>query len=603
MKARGPLWRKRSVSRAPHAWRDWLIYAAVLIAATLVVFSQLVPDMSGRVYALNDDTSLFVWWFAHAADVVAGWFGQGGSETNFLYATSMNAPVGVNGGWNTTVLGLALPMVPVTWLWGPIVAYNLCIMAAPVVSALAASLFIRRFVGRVPAFVGGAAYGFSTYITAQAAGHLNLAFAPFPPLLALGLCALVASRRAKHTITIGLLLGCLIGWQFYMSTELLAGTFLATLSFLLCWAIFSFSTFAPGFRPLLAGGLTAVGVAVLIGLPLILTMATMPGAPRGAIRPHGVWNNDLLDPVVPGSFTAIGGGAWQIPRVLEIDPSEVGGYFGVVWLIFVVLTVIVAWRSRPLRPLLRVGVASGLLIFALSMGSPWLVDGRPVLTATPFRIVELMPVLRNALPMRLVVHVTLVMALLLALGVHLSLRSPRRWRRMTGVAGALAAIVMVTPGVVSTRALVIPDFYKGDYAQAIPAGARVKTLPRPIAYAVPRADEAMLWQAVTSMHYKETGGYFIGSTPTQPLIYEAPMDALDRVLQAHGGGSPAGDDLQLRGALESIAKAGTDFVVISPQAKFPPGDLVAISAAIAQSAGSEAKHIGGVDVIDLRGLR
>ncbi len=579
--------------------RAWLAYAAALVIIAAFVYGRVISAPGDRVFAENDDSSLFIWWFAHAADVVCGWFGAGSGEHNFLYATSMNAPTGVNGGWNTTVLGLALPMVPVTLLCGPVVAYNICIVAAPIVSALAAAAFIRRFTGLLPAFAGGIAYGFSTYPVAQSAGHLNLAFAPFPPLVVLALISLSRSRTNLQTLRTGVLLGLLVGWQFYMSTEMLGGSFLAAVLFVLCWLIFDFRAFARGLRRLLAGGLIGVSVAALLGLPLVLTMATMPGAPRGPIRPHGVWNNDLLDPITPGAFTLFGGGEVHLDRVLPLDPAEIGGYFGILWLLLAAGTFVAAWRTR-FRRIVLVTVTASALIWIASLGSPWYFAGRPLLHSGPFRLIESLPVLSNILPMRMAVHATLGMAVMLAIGLQLALESPRPvLRRGVGVL-TVTALVAISPGTVNARDLTIPDFYRNGAAQAqIPRGALVKTLPRPVAVATPRADEAMLWQAVTGMHYRDTGGYFIGSSAAEPVTYNAPLDGLDELLEAHKEGPPPSHE-ELRSAIDALRRSGVEFIAVAPDGAFGPGNLGDIARELSAAAGVPYRVQDGVCLIDLR---
>ncbi|WAL40866.1 hypothetical protein BRM1_03065 [Brevibacterium sp. BRM-1] len=579
--------------------RAWLGYAAALLALTLLINGELVSAPGSRVFAENDDSSLFVWWFAHAADVAAGWFGAGSGQHGLLYATAMNAPTGANGAWNTSVLGLALPAVPLTLAFGPIVAYNVCLIAAPVVSALAAAWLLSRFTLRLPAFVGGLAYGFSTYVIAQSAGHLNLAFAPFPPLVALALVELSRSRGARRPLAIGAALGALVGWQFYVSTELLAGSFIAACALALAWLVCAPRSLVRGLRSLTAGCLVAVGIAALGGLPLVLEMTHGPGAPRGVIRPHGIWNQDLLDMIAPGRFTLFGGGTVDVGRVTGIDPSEIGGYVGLAWLVFAAVALIAAQRTRWAGPT-RVAALAGVLVWLMSLGSPWLLDGEPVLRTGPFRLIELLPVLGNILPMRLAVHVTLALAFLLAIGLQLGLRARSRRRRALVAAAAAVALVAVAPATVHPRDLVIPEFYR-DGAAEIPLGAQVKTLPHPMAMAVPRAAEPMLWQAVAGMRYRERGGYFVGSTAERPVTYESPPDALDDLFEAHRGGQlPAGDSAEARAAIEEVRRGGTDFVVIARDAAYPPAEPQAAADLVAAAAGTAYRETGGVYLIDLR---
>ena len=96
---------------------------------------------ASRMVAGNpDDIRLFAWYLQHGPwSVVHG--------RNPLYFATMNAPAGVNGMWNTSLLLPALLLAPVTALAGPLAAYNLLFLlglAAGPVCALAADAAVRQ---------------------------------------------------------------------------------------------------------------------------------------------------------------------------------------------------------------------------------------------------------------------------------------------------------------------------------------------------------------------------------------------------------------------------------------------------------------------------
>lgn len=89
---------------------------------------------------------------------------------------------------------LAFIFSPVTWLFGPVAAFNLASTVALPLSATACYVLIRRFTHwRPAAFIGGLLYGFSPQELAHAGSHLNLSFAPLVPLILLALYELVNS--------------------------------------------------------------------------------------------------------------------------------------------------------------------------------------------------------------------------------------------------------------------------------------------------------------------------------------------------------------------------------------------------------------------------
>ncbi|MDN6122620.1 MAG: hypothetical protein L0I80_01935 [Brevibacterium sp.] len=557
----------------------------MLAVASICVFGQVAADPGGQVVADNDDSSLFIWWLGHAADLLASQLGFGTSGTSatadgYLYTEAMNTlNGGVNGAWNTSLAGLALLLAPVTWVAGPIVSYNLLIISTPVLVSLATAVLFTRFLTRIPAFVAAGGVGFSSYVIAQASGHPNLAFALTPPLVAVIILRLLLrgprigfASREFWTLSLGL--GVVLGFQFYVSTEVLAGTFIAALCLLLALAVFGrkVSTVA-GWLRLAVGGVIGSTIAALIALPLLLMMRG-PNAPEGAIRPHGVWNTDLLDPIVPASPPLLGPGSSPIPRIMDIDSADLGAYVGVPALIAAAIIVICLIRNPKYGTILRIASAAGLLVFVLSLGSPVLLGGRILLDPGPFALIEAVPVLNNILPMRLVLHSTIALFAILGCGLQWAL-DHRRMRSAHALLGLLViAAVCVIPGVQTSREVYAPEFYTNSLAEVIPAGSVVKTIPRPLAWAEPHADEAMVWQAVSGFHYRETGGYFIGSSPDATVTYAAPEDALDEILHDSvftGATLPEPDSDEAGAAFDDLREDGVDFIVLAPDAPLLPG--------------------------------
>ncbi|MGC2941541.1 MULTISPECIES: hypothetical protein [unclassified Brevibacterium] len=567
--------------------RPWLWYTLLLCIGSLTIFGSVAADPGGSVVASNDDTSLFIWWLGHGAHVVAGTLGFGPGETGgLLYTESMNAlGGGVNGAWNTSLAGFAVLLAPVTWVAGPIVSYNLLILTFPVLGSLATAVLFRRFLDRLPAFIAAAGVGFSSYVIAQLGGHPNLAYVVTPPLTAWAILALLDLGRirqyhgrsllsARRFWLLGGGFGLLLGFQFYVSTEVLAGTFLAALCLLLSLAVFGRRLHAARSWLTLGLGSALAGIiALLCAIPLLVTMAG-PNAPQGAIRPHGVWNTDLLDPVLPAAPAWLSSGVSPLPRIMDIDPAELGAYIGAPALLAAVIIVVgFAHRSAHAIPL-RIAAGTGILVFLLALGSPILLGGRVLLETGPFALVETIPVLNNILPMRLVLHSTIALFAVLGIGLQWALaHSTLRRARYLLMLLVLAAVTVV-PAPQTAHEVSVPAFFEESIAEAIPTGSVVKTFPRPLAWAEPHADEAMVWQAVSGFRYRETGGYFIGSSPESPVIYSAPEDALDELL--HGSvfdGEPMPDakSPEVASAVAELRDSGVDFIVLAPEAPLLPG--------------------------------
>lgn len=580
--------------------RPWLWYTLLLALGSLTIFGSAAANPGRAVVADNDDTSLFIWWLGHGAQVLADLLGFGsGQAGGLLHTDSMNAlGGGVNGAWNTSLVGIAILLAPLTWAAGPIISYNLLVLATPVLVSLATAVLYRRFLSRLPAFVAAGGVGFSSYVIAQLGGHPNLAFAVAPPLIAWAILALLglggtdADRagparacepapvshegllRSPRLWTIGIVFGLVLGFQFYVSTEVLAGTFLAALCLLVVVAFAARRALTiRSWATLGVGSMIAGVIAVVCALPLLVTMAG-PNAPEGAIRPHGVWNTDLLDPILPAAPAWLSTGVSPLPRVMDIDPAELGAYVGAPALLAALIILAgLAGRSRH-RVVLRIAAATGLLVFALALGSPVLLGGRVLFDTGPFALVEAVPVLNNILPMRLVLHSTIALFAVLGVGFEWALGHLHLIRARILTAVLVLAAVCVVPGPQTAREVTVPVFYTESIAEAIPAGSVVKTFPRPLAWAEPHADEAMVWQAVSGFRYKETGGYFIGSSPDSAVSYTAPEDSLDQVLHASvfdGEPLPDPQSAEVAEAIADLRTAGVDYIVLAPEAPLLPG--------------------------------
>jgi hypothetical protein len=114
-----------------------------------------------------------------------------------------------------------------------------------------------------------------------------------------------------------------------------------------------------------------------------------------------------------------------------------------------------------------------------------------------------------ALPVRLVVYVDLLVALLLALVVAeaLGTRRPAAQRALAGGLLALTVVTLLPRLPFPSTAVGVPAFFRGDGVASLPAGS--VALVAPFAHDGP-SDPAMLWQAESEMRFRMPEGYFVG---------------------------------------------------------------------------------------------
>src|SRR6202453_4213858 len=205
-----------------HAARTWLAvglgYLLVSVAMWWDVWSR---HPTSTTTCGGGDNSLFTWFLAWPAFAMA-------HGVDPLHSTAMGYPGGVNLLSTTSQLAIGTILAPITWLFGPIATLNVALTLAPVLSALGMFVLLRRWITWAPAaFVGGLLYGFSPFVLSSLTlSHLMLGLVAIPPLIAAALDELLIRQRARPIRT-GVLLGVLVAWQFFISTEVLVLTLVA----------------------------------------------------------------------------------------------------------------------------------------------------------------------------------------------------------------------------------------------------------------------------------------------------------------------------------------------------------------------------------------
>ena len=171
----------------------------------------------------GSDVHFFEWALVHATRI----FSHG---ENPFFTPALNAPNGVNLMANTGLLGLTVPLVPVTLLFGPAVAFTVMLTGGLTATAWAwYHVLSRHIVGFWPAaLVGGL---FAGFMVNQVNGHPDLVNQFLIPFI---VWRAISLRRARD----GVVLGLLITWQAFLNEELLFQAGLAVAVFVVVYAVF-----------------------------------------------------------------------------------------------------------------------------------------------------------------------------------------------------------------------------------------------------------------------------------------------------------------------------------------------------------------------------
>ncbi|RKN57788.1 hypothetical protein D7193_03935 [Micromonospora costi] len=535
--ARGP--------RRPGWTPDALVVAAGYLAlAVLLTGGQWRHP--GRLFHQAGDQILFEWMLARAARAVTG-------LENPLYSTALNAPDGVNLMANTSVLGLGVPLAPVTLLFGSQAAFCVAVVVCLAGTATAWYALLRRrlVASRAAAAVGGLFCGFAPGMVAQAGAHLHMA-AQFlvPAILA------VLFRPGRDRVRRdGVILGLLVTWQVFLGEEVLVFLALAAGVFVLGYALADRAAARRAAPALLRRiGVGALVAGVLLAYPLWFQFFG-PQHYRGMAFDVDGFRLDAASFTAAARQTVVGDD--YRPGLLAPNPTEENSFFGPGLLVLAVVIVIWLWR----RPLVRALAGCGLLFALLSLGPEIRVDGTSTGVPGPYRLLAGLPLVDLAVPARLALVCVPVLGILLALsldrvwaarfsaatepdtGPATELAGPESGAgggdartptgppapavpvRLLWTGAVAAALLPLTPTPIRTvPSVTVPAFVaEGGWRAYVPAGRTVVPVPPVTGAAV---SPGMLWSARTGLAFPAPGGYFIG--PGGPGDRAARWGAPDR---------------------------------------------------------------------------
>lgn len=475
--------RAKSASPAVQGLAALLIYLAVWVGTQ--TFPLLAHLARPQLDQASTDPNFYVWslrWWPYA--IAHG--------LNPLFSAQIGAPAGYDLAWTTSIPPLALLAFPVTWLAGPVVSFNLLVIAAIPVSGWAAFVLCSRLTGRfLASLAGGAVYGFSAYeIDHITSGQLNLAFAALLPLMAY--LMLVWRDGDIGSRTFVALLAAMMAVQFYLFIE----TFAGLTAVLVLGLAAGYAVAGRADRKVIARLSLRVGIAYAIALVLaapFLGYALRHQPPGFASRP-GSASLKLASLVVPWESQTYGLG-WLARAAEPLAGPDLDGYVGIPLLAIAVALGVVAWRRRMTRFLLVIVV---LLVLG-ALGPALHIDNWSAVGTLPWGRVWSLPIARSAYPVRLMVFVFLALAVMTAM--WLAGPSKRWWARWLLGLLAAAAIVANTPPLPLADQSGSPAFVTtAAYRRYLTPGETVLILSE-------RGNAALLWQAQTDFYPRVAGGF------------------------------------------------------------------------------------------------
>ena len=516
---------------------DVLVIGAYAVLGVLVCLNYW-GDVQHRVSShLPTDHSWFEWLFAHGAYSLR-------HLENPLFTARQNAPDGVNMMANTSLLGVTLPLAPLTLLLGPQVMYALYLGGALAATASTSYWMLSRHLvrSRAAAFVGGAFLGFAPGIVHHANGQPNFVSNFLLPLIVTRVLRLGEPGRWWRN---GVTLGVLVAYQIFINEEMLLLTALACLVTVAAYAVQ---------RPRAAwarAGSFAAALGVGGGLALLLAAYPIwfqfngPQSYRGL--QGGVfhsWGEDLVAFVTFARDTVAGDEAVE----KTIGLTEQNTWFG--WpLVLVALVALVLLVRRSLAARI---LAVLVVVFAVaSIGPKVRFNGVETGIDGPWAYVpDDLPLVEMMMPTRLALVVAAAVGVLLALawdaiagGGRPPVPAPRsapadeqlgepatpvpparprrRWLRPVGYAAITLALLPLFPRPLPAQHVDPPPHFitAGEWRPYVPAGRTLVPVPIPSnVHGLP----TLRWSALTGQEFPIPGGYFIGPGPDEQGMFGAP---------------------------------------------------------------------------------
>jgi hypothetical protein len=493
------------------------LWLAVLLHASAFV------DLAHRTRCACGDQPQTDWYLGWTPHAVFG--GHSPWTTDYLLV-----PDGVNLMWNTLMPLPGLVFAPVTLLWGPMATHTLLAVLGFAGSAMAMWWAVGRWAPWWGArFAAGLLYGFSPYLVAQGAGHLNLELVMLPPIVLVLADELLVRQRRRAWVG-GALLALVALSQLLIAEEVLASTFVVALTgvVVLLWQ---------RRRKVDRGRLRHAVIGLGTAAALLTATAAWPlwvqffgrGRVTAPVQDASPYAADLLGMVAPTVHQLLGisqTSSWGV------NDSENGSYLGLPLLMALCL---LAWRFRSVA-VVRFAAVLAAVTWVMSLGERLHVAGRAYDVPLPFDLLSQLPVLHNLAAVRLSLYVVLCAAVVLAVG--LDRLHAQGWLRRHRPAAAVLALSCLLPLVPDAPYSYVdartPSYFTTAAIRRVPAGAVAFTYP------VPRypGSAPMLWQAQSEFRYRSLGGYVISRGSGGGGTFAGRVTVWERVVGQASRGQP-----------------------------------------------------------------
>ncbi|HVV09406.1 glycosyl transferase [Amycolatopsis sp.] len=567
---------------------DTLVVLCYLLAAFVIYAGLWVNLGSGYLYNSAQDQNMWEWFFQVTAHAVWHW-------ENPLGSTLQNYPDGVNLMANTAMLGLGIPLSPITLLFGPTATWAIALTGG--LAATSAGwywVFSRHLVrSRLGAAIGGAFCGFAPAMISHGNAHPNFAVLVLLPFIVLRLIKLAQGERPVRD---GIFLGLLLAYQVFLGEEPLLITMLGFVVFAIAYVASRPREAVKMVRPMVIG--LAVGGVLALVLTIYPLWWQFFGPQSYKTLEHGSVGNDTA------AFTRFAtesiAGQADAAADVSMNRTEENAFFGWPLVVFMVVLTIWLWRNVVAR-----SIAISMFVLAwLSLGLTMVVAHDDTGIPGPWALLAKLPLFDSLLESRLAMACIPAVGALLAIAtdrifqVAPSFRDkqlPLRWLWL-GVLVAVLLPVAPTPLETISRPATPAFFTDGTWAQYVATGS-VVAVPLPS----PGDARALNWQNRANSGFPLADGYFVG--PNGPNDKRGRYGAVERPTASllndvrDSGNVPEITDKQRAQLVADLRYWHADVMVLAPVT-----NQQALQSTVELLLRTPARYVDGVWLWDVRSL-
>lgn len=474
-----------------------LLAAALFLLMAVVLYSGRWADPDGRYLPDSlQDQNQWEWFFAVTADSVR-------HLHNPLFSTLQGFPDGVNLMANTVMLGLSVPLAPITLAFGPAVALTLVMTLGLAATGLAWYwLIVKRVVRhRGAAFFGATLAAFAPPMVSHANAHPNFVVLFMVPLIvdrALRLCT------GARVVRDGIVLGLMVTYQIFLGEEPLLLASMGMVLFALGYGLVRRDVARASWRPLLKGIAIAGAVCLpVVAFPLYWQFAG-PQSYKSVLHGDNAGNSPLA--LLSFAERSLVAGSAENANALSLNPTEQNAFYGWPLVAFAFAVVIRLWERTLVKALAFTAIAAALL----SLGPKFRIPTTDTVLPGPWALVAHKPLFESVIEGRVAMICAPALGMLVALAIEALMRSRSAATQYFGALAVAAALLPLVPAPLKTvDRVAVPAFFTDGSWQAYVDTAKGESLV-PVPVPDPGNAEALHWQTAAHLGFKMPGGYFNG---------------------------------------------------------------------------------------------